>query len=106
MTHRYDLLVAVAMGLALCLAAPADAAEPRKHKEAGAATTAPAMKDRHSSAAARPRDRSGVPVGPLYNGQDYLGDDPDAFITYDTRLARAAHRQRLRVQYPGVERLA
>ena len=35
-----------------------------------------------------------------------LGDDPDAFITYDARLARAAARQRLRVQHPGVGRLA
>ena len=34
-----------------------------------------------------------------------LGDDPDAFITYDVRLARAALKQRLRVQHPGVERL-
>ncbi len=35
-----------------------------------------------------------------------LGDDPDAFITYDPRLARAAGRQRLRVRHPGVGRLA
>jgi predicted nucleic acid-binding protein len=34
-----------------------------------------------------------------------IGDDPDAFITYDARLARAAEGQRLRVQHPGVERL-
>ena len=34
-----------------------------------------------------------------------IGDDPDAFVTYDTRLARAAQHQRLRVQHPGVERL-
>jgi len=35
-----------------------------------------------------------------------LGDDPDAFITYDERLARAAERLRLPVQHPGVDRLA
>ena len=34
-----------------------------------------------------------------------LGDDPDAFITYDARLARAAGRLRLPVQHPGVDRL-
>jgi predicted nucleic acid-binding protein len=34
-----------------------------------------------------------------------LGDEPDAFITYDARLARAAAKQRLRVQHPGVDRL-
>jgi predicted nucleic acid-binding protein len=35
-----------------------------------------------------------------------LGDDPDAFITYDARLARAAARLRLPVQHPGIDRLA
>jgi predicted nucleic acid-binding protein len=30
-----------------------------------------------------------------------LGDDPDVFITYDTRLARIAERLRLRVAHPG-----
>ncbi len=34
-----------------------------------------------------------------------LGDDPDAFITYDGRLAIAAQKQRLRVRHPGVDRL-
>ena len=32
-----------------------------------------------------------------------LGDDPDAFITYDVRLGKAAAKQRLRVESPGVE---
>ena len=31
-----------------------------------------------------------------------MGDDPDAFITYDVRLARAAVKHRLRVESPGV----
>jgi hypothetical protein len=34
-----------------------------------------------------------------------LGDDPDVFITYDARLARAARLQRLPVLHPGVDRL-
>ena len=34
-----------------------------------------------------------------------LGDDPDAFITYDARLARAAAREQLPVLHPGVARL-
>jgi predicted nucleic acid-binding protein len=34
-----------------------------------------------------------------------LGDDPEAFITYDTRLANAAKRLRLPVVHPGTERL-
>jgi uncharacterized protein len=35
-----------------------------------------------------------------------IGDVPDAFVTYDIRLARAAAKQRLRVQHPGADRLA
>lgn len=35
-----------------------------------------------------------------------IGDDPHAFVTYDARLARAARKQRLRVEHPGVARLA
>jgi predicted nucleic acid-binding protein len=34
-----------------------------------------------------------------------LGDDPDALITYDIRLARAARTQKLPVVHPGVARL-
>lgn len=34
-----------------------------------------------------------------------LGDHPDAFITYDDRLAWAARGLRLTVQHPGIERL-
>jgi predicted nucleic acid-binding protein len=34
-----------------------------------------------------------------------IGDHPDAFITYDARLARAAEKQRLPVQHPGMARL-
>lgn len=32
-----------------------------------------------------------------------LGDDADAFITYDARLAAAARRQRLEVLHPGAD---
>lgn len=34
-----------------------------------------------------------------------LGDDPEVFITYDARLARAAARLRLPVEHPGVDAL-
>jgi predicted nucleic acid-binding protein len=34
-----------------------------------------------------------------------LGDDPDVFITYDARLARAAEDEGLEVQHPGARRL-
>lgn len=34
-----------------------------------------------------------------------LGDDPEALITYDARLARAAQRERLPVLHPGADSL-
>ena len=34
-----------------------------------------------------------------------IGDDPDAFVTYDVRLARAASAEGLTVLHPGVDRL-
>lgn len=34
-----------------------------------------------------------------------IGDDPEAFITYDARLAAAARHQRLHVAHPGLARL-
>jgi transcriptional antiterminator NusG len=48
----------------------AEAAKARKHKKS----------DRQSFGAARPYYPGGVMAGPLYNGQDYLGDDPDPNI--------------------------
>ena len=70
MRIRYDLFVAFAMGLVLCLASPAEAAKKKSH----------GMKHRHAAVAAGPVYQGGVLVGPLYNGQDYLGDDPDPNI--------------------------
>lgn len=35
-----------------------------------------------------------------------LGDDPEAFIAYDAKLARAAAKQRLQVVHPGTTRLS
>jgi len=34
-----------------------------------------------------------------------LGDDPETFIVYDAKLARAAAKQRLQVTHPGATRL-
>jgi hypothetical protein len=66
-------LIVSAIGLAFVLASPAEAAK---------------KKPRHDSAATQAMTpggttadyRSGVIAGPLYNGQDYLGDDPDPNI--------------------------
>ena len=82
-SHRRNVWAISAVGLALCLAAPAEAAQATKNKAAKKkpAPVAHSMKHRHA-AAANPgfRFQGGVPAGPLYNGQDYIGDDPDPHI--------------------------
>ena len=75
MRRYHDMLVAAAAGLALCLAAPAEAAKEGKKKPAHAAHST-----KHRTAAVSQRNELGVPTGPLYNGQDYLGTDPDPNI--------------------------
>ena len=79
--RRRFWIVSAAVGLALCLAAPAEAASETKagkHKKHMTQTT------KHRRAAAGFGYQNGVPRGPLYNGQDYLGDDPD--LNIDTRV--------------------
>ena len=70
-------LVASAVGLAFVLASPAEAAKEGKQKKSTA--TAHVMKHRQTAEAvsADTGYQGGVRRGPLYNGQDYLGDDPD-----------------------------
>ena len=85
MRHRLSAWTALAAaGLALCLAVPAEAAKQGKHAKAKRYAPAAAIHaGRHSrAAAAAPQGyfQGGVPRGPLYNGQDYLGDDPDPNI--------------------------
>jgi hypothetical protein len=83
MRHRQDIRIfSAAVSLALCLAAPAEAANAGKHKKPIAGTTAHASKHRRAIVAAQPafRYQGGVPLGPLYNGQDYMGNDPDPNI--------------------------
>lgn len=60
-----------AVALALFAASPADAAQ-KKKKARGVQQAA--VVDHN------PGFQGGVPRGPLYNGQDYLGDDPDPNI--------------------------
>ncbi len=67
-----------AIGLAFVLASPAEAAKVAKHKKS--ATTAHAVQHRQTAEAVPAPGvgyQGGVMRGPLYNGQDYLGDDPD-----------------------------
>ena len=71
--------VLFAIGLALVLASPAEAANSNKssksskHKKVAHATL-------QSHTATAPGFQGGVRSGPLYLGQDYLGDDPDPNI--------------------------
>lgn len=69
-------LMLTALGLAFVLAAiaPATAEQAVKHKKhrvAHAATVTTKLGYRGTDL---------FPAGPVYNGQDYLGDDPDPFI--------------------------
>ena len=83
MRHPLDTWIFSAITiLALCLATPAEAANPGKHKKSVAGATAHPVKHRRTTAVMQPafRYQSGVPAGPLYNGQDYLGNDPDPNI--------------------------
>ncbi len=68
-------LMVSAIGLAFVLAAvPADAAKARKHTKYVTARAATV------TANSRYRGTNLFPAGPIYNGTDYLGDDPDPFI--------------------------
>jgi hypothetical protein len=62
-----------AIGLAFILASPAEAAKSSKHKNQAAVHA----KKHRQIATAGTGYPGGVLAGPLYNGQDYLGDDPD-----------------------------
>jgi hypothetical protein len=67
-------LIISAIGLALAVASPAEAA--KKHKRHHAGYNAQAMTPGGTTA----QYQGGVMTGPLYNGRDYLGDDPDPNI--------------------------
>ena len=67
-------LIVSAIGLAFVLASPAEAAKKKYRHHSG--VTAQAMMPGGTGATLQ----GGVIAGPLYNGQDYLGDDPDPNI--------------------------
>ncbi len=66
-------LIVSALGLAV-VASPAEAAKKKDRHHSGAAANA--MVPGGTTATFQ----GGVMRGPLYNGQDYLGDDPDPNI--------------------------
>jgi hypothetical protein len=75
------LSLGLILGIAPCLAAAAEG-KAGKAKKPSAAATAHAAKHRRAAVAARPGywGQGSVRAGPFYNGQDYLGDDPDPNI--------------------------
>jgi hypothetical protein len=84
-------LVACVIGFAIVVAAvPADAAKATKHKKVAAAYTGDRAQSRY-------RGANLFPAGPVYNGPDYLGDDPDPFIRSPdlSRIERPLWRREL-----------
>jgi hypothetical protein len=69
-------LIVSAVGLALA-AVPAEAAKKGKKKSPSASHS---QLQRHTASGAVAYRSGGVRSGPLYNGQDYIGDDPDPNI--------------------------
>ena len=71
MTSRSVKLLACALSLAVMLASSADAAKRKKKLVAPRATVGSSVPCRGANL---------FPCGPIYNGNVYLGDDPDPFI--------------------------
>ena len=67
--------MACVIGLAIVLAAavPADAAKARKHKKVVRVQTSAHVQGKYWGT-------NLFPAGPIYHGNEYLGDDPDPFI--------------------------
>jgi hypothetical protein len=70
---KIGTLIVSTIALVFVAGSPADAA--KKHKRAGHSQV-----ERHSPSGMVAYRDGGVRRGPLYNGQDYLGDDPDPSI--------------------------
>jgi hypothetical protein len=73
------------LAVVLVATTPADAANARKHKKHVAARTVTV------NAKSGYRGQNLFPAGPIYNGNDYLGDDPDPFIRSQIQRDLGAH---------------
>ena len=69
-------VLAAVVGIVVAAAAQAEAA-PRKAKKKAAIAAAST-----TNVPARYKNGSVYPKGPVYNGSDYIGDDPDPFIRF------------------------
>jgi hypothetical protein len=77
------LAFATALAVGLTMGLPTEAAQAAKGKKRTAAQTTVAAKAQpRRTALARHWGTNLVPAGPLYNGRDYLGDDPDPNIRF------------------------
>jgi hypothetical protein len=78
--------MACVIGLAIVVAAaaPADAAKARKHKKMTRVQTTGHVQSKY-------RGTHLFPAGPVYNGPDYLGDDPDPNIRFQILRDLGAH---------------
>ena len=79
------MVSAIGLAFVLAAAAPADAAKARKHKKHVAAHATKVVVN------PRYRGTNLFPAGPVYNGNDYLGDDPDPFIRLQILRDLGAH---------------
>jgi hypothetical protein len=79
------MVSAIALAFVLAAATPADAAKARKHKKHAAAHAARVTVD------SKYRGTDKFPAGPVYNGPDYLGDDPDPNIRFQLLRDLGAH---------------
>lgn len=78
-------LIAFAIGMAIvAAAAPAEAAKARKHKKVAGVHTTVRVQSKY-------RGTNLFPAGPIYNGPDYLGDDPDPNIRFQIKRDLGAH---------------
>ena len=68
-------LILSAAGLAFVLAAAAPAEAAKKHKKVTRVQTTAHVQGKY-------RGTHLFPAGPIYNGPDYLGDDPDPNIRF------------------------
>ena len=78
-------LMVCLIGLVFVVAsAPAEAAKARKHKKVAGVHTTVRVQSGH-------RGTNLFPAGPIYNGPDYLGDDPDPNIRFQIYRDLGAH---------------
>ncbi|MBM3526715.1 MAG: hypothetical protein FJX62_01365 [Alphaproteobacteria bacterium] len=87
---------AATVGLAMTAAVPAEAQSSEGKKRVAAKQAKVAKAQPRRSAQVRHRGANLVRPGPLYNGPDYLGDDPDPHIRFELM-------RELSARYGGVD---